>query len=83
MNGELLQDGNTKDMLFDVWQQIETLSIVCTLEPGDLIATGTPAGIGITRKPMVLLKPGDTVPHRDRRHRRDREPGGRRTRLRP
>src|SRR4029450_2966671 len=41
VNGELLQDGNTKDMLFDVWQQIETLSIACTLEPGDLIATGT------------------------------------------
>ena len=60
VNGRLLQDGNTKDMLFDVWQQIETLSIACTLEPGDLIATGTPAGIGITRKPMVLLTPGDT-----------------------
>jgi 2-keto-4-pentenoate hydratase/2-oxohepta-3-ene-1,7-dioic acid hydratase in catechol pathway len=61
VNGELLQDGNTKDMLFDVWQQIETLSIACTLEPGDIIATGTPAGIGITRKPPILLKPGDTV----------------------
>jgi 2-keto-4-pentenoate hydratase/2-oxohepta-3-ene-1,7-dioic acid hydratase in catechol pathway len=61
VNGELLQDGNTKDMLFDIWQQIETLSIACTLEPGDIIATGTPAGIGITRKPPILLKPGDTV----------------------
>ena len=44
-----------------MWQQIETLSIACTLEPGDIISTGTPAGIGITRKPPMLLKPGDTV----------------------
>jgi 2-keto-4-pentenoate hydratase/2-oxohepta-3-ene-1,7-dioic acid hydratase in catechol pathway len=61
VNGQLLQDGNTKEMLFDIWQQIETLSIACTLEPGDIIATGTPAGIGITRKPPILLTPGDTV----------------------
>ena len=61
VNEQLLQDGNTKEMLFDIWQQIETLSIACTLEPGDIIATGTPAGIGITRKPPILLTPGDTV----------------------
>jgi 2-keto-4-pentenoate hydratase/2-oxohepta-3-ene-1,7-dioic acid hydratase in catechol pathway len=42
VNDQLLQDGNTKEMLFDIWQQIETLSIACTLEPGDIIATGPP-----------------------------------------
>ena len=61
VNEQLLQDGNTKEMLFDIWQQIETLSTAFTLEPGDIIATGTPAGIGIMRKPPILLKPGDTV----------------------
>jgi 2-keto-4-pentenoate hydratase/2-oxohepta-3-ene-1,7-dioic acid hydratase in catechol pathway len=61
VNGELLQDANTKEMLFNCWEQIETLSTACTLEPGDVIATGTPAGIGFTRQPPVLLKPGDTV----------------------
>ncbi len=61
VNGELLQDGSTKDMIFDVATQIETLSTAMTLEPGDVISTGTPAGVGIVRKPPVLLRPGDTV----------------------
>jgi 2-keto-4-pentenoate hydratase/2-oxohepta-3-ene-1,7-dioic acid hydratase in catechol pathway len=61
VNGEVLQDGNTKDMLFDIATQIETLSTAMTLEPGDVISTGTPAGVGIVRNPMVLLKPGDVV----------------------
>lgn len=61
VNGEVLQDGNTKDMLFDIATQIETLSTAMTLEPGDVISTGTPAGVGIARNPMVLLRPGDTV----------------------
>jgi 2-keto-4-pentenoate hydratase/2-oxohepta-3-ene-1,7-dioic acid hydratase in catechol pathway len=61
VNGEVLQDGNTKDMIFDVAAQIETLSTAMTLEPGDVISTGTPAGVGIVRTPPVLLKPGDVV----------------------
>jgi 2-keto-4-pentenoate hydratase/2-oxohepta-3-ene-1,7-dioic acid hydratase in catechol pathway len=61
VNGEVLQDGNTKDMLFDIATQIETLSTAMTLEPGDVISTGTPAGVGIMRKPPVLLRPGDVV----------------------
>lgn len=48
-------------MVFDCWQQIETLSTAFTLEPGDIIATGTPAGVGFTRQPPVILKPGDVV----------------------
>jgi 2-keto-4-pentenoate hydratase/2-oxohepta-3-ene-1,7-dioic acid hydratase in catechol pathway len=61
VNGEVLQDGNTKDMIFDIATQIETLTTAMTLEPGDVISTGTPAGIGIVRKPPILLKPGDVV----------------------
>lgn len=61
VNGELLQDGNTKEMIFDIATQIETLSTAMTLEPGDVISTGTPAGVGIARRPMVLLRPGDVV----------------------
>jgi 2-keto-4-pentenoate hydratase/2-oxohepta-3-ene-1,7-dioic acid hydratase in catechol pathway len=61
VNGQLLQDGNTKDMIFDIATQIETLSTAMTLEPGDVISTGTPAGVGIVRQPPVLLRPGDTV----------------------
>jgi 2-keto-4-pentenoate hydratase/2-oxohepta-3-ene-1,7-dioic acid hydratase in catechol pathway len=61
VNGDLLQDASTKEMTFDCAQQIATLSTAFTLEPGDLIATGTPAGVGIVRKPPVFLQPGDTV----------------------
>lgn len=61
VNGNLLQDASTKEMIFDCAQQIETLSTAFTLEPGDLIATGTPAGVGIVRKPPVFLQPGDSV----------------------
>lgn len=61
VNGELVQDGSTKDMVFDVAQQIEHLSTAFTLEPGDVISTGTPAGVGIARKPPLFLKAGDVV----------------------
>ncbi len=61
VNEQLLQDASTKEMIFDCAQQIETLSTAFTLEPGDLIATGTPAGVGIVRKPPVFLQPGDSV----------------------
>jgi 2-keto-4-pentenoate hydratase/2-oxohepta-3-ene-1,7-dioic acid hydratase in catechol pathway len=61
VNGELLQNGSTRDMIFDCAQQIEHLSTAFTLEPGDIVSTGTPAGVGIVRRPPVLLKPGDVV----------------------
>ena len=61
VNGVLLQDGSTKDMVYDCAQQIEHLSTAFTLEPGDIISTGTPAGVGIVRQPPVLLKAGDVV----------------------
>lgn len=59
VNGAVMQDGNTSDMIFDVPTLIEILSEVMTLEPGDVIATGTPAGVGYARKPPRFLKPGD------------------------
>jgi len=61
VNGALMQNGNTKNFIFDVRYIIEYLSNIMTLEPGDLIATGTPAGVGFTRKPPAPLQPGDTV----------------------
>ena len=61
VNGELLQDASTKEMVWSIAEQIEVLSTVCTLEPGTILATGTPAGVGIARTPPILLKPGDVV----------------------
>jgi 2-keto-4-pentenoate hydratase/2-oxohepta-3-ene-1,7-dioic acid hydratase in catechol pathway len=61
VNGEQRQDGTTADMIYDCFDQVVTLSTVFTLEPGDLVSTGTPAGVGIARKPMAMLAPGDTV----------------------
>lgn len=61
VNDRLLQDGNTSQMITDCWEQIELLSTVCTLEVGDVIATGTPAGVGVARDPQVWLRDGDVV----------------------
>ena len=61
LNGELLQEGNTSAMVFDIPFVISLLSSTITLLPGDIISTGTPAGVGSARKPPVLLKPGDVV----------------------
>ena len=61
VNGELRQDGPTENMIFDIPTLIETISGTMTLEPGDLIATGTPVGVGIGFKPPKYLKAGDTV----------------------
>lgn len=61
VNGELRQDANTRDLIFDVPSLIETLSRGLTLLPGDIIATGTPAGVGIGFDPPRYLQPGDTV----------------------
>ncbi len=61
VNGEKRQNSNTKNLVFNIWQQIEHLSVGITLEPGDLIFTGTPGGIGAAMDPRVFLKPGDVV----------------------
>jgi 2-keto-4-pentenoate hydratase/2-oxohepta-3-ene-1,7-dioic acid hydratase in catechol pathway len=61
VNGELRQESNTSYMLANVWQQIAYLSTAFTLEPGDLIATGTPEGVGIGRIPPCFLQRGDVV----------------------
>ena len=61
VNGEALQDSSTAQMIFSVAEIIAYVTRVITLEPGDLIATGTPAGVGVFRDPKVLLKDGDEV----------------------
>jgi 2-keto-4-pentenoate hydratase/2-oxohepta-3-ene-1,7-dioic acid hydratase in catechol pathway len=61
VNGELRQNANTHDLIFDIPTLIETISAGITLMPGDIIATGTPEGVGIGRKPPVPLRRGDLV----------------------
>jgi 2-keto-4-pentenoate hydratase/2-oxohepta-3-ene-1,7-dioic acid hydratase in catechol pathway len=61
VNGELRQDSNTKELIFDCFALIEHFSTAFTLEPGDIVATGTPAGVGIGMKPPRLLQAGDVV----------------------
>jgi 2,4-didehydro-3-deoxy-L-rhamnonate hydrolase len=61
VDDEIMQDGNTRDMIFDVCTIIEDISEDITLIPGDIISTGTPAGVGIFRDPPVVLKPGNVV----------------------
>jgi 2-keto-4-pentenoate hydratase/2-oxohepta-3-ene-1,7-dioic acid hydratase in catechol pathway len=59
VNGELRQNSNTSNLVFNIWDQIEHLSKAMTLEAGDLIFTGTPGGVGAGFKPMKFLQPGD------------------------
>lgn len=61
LNDQLVQDGSTRDMIFDIPTQIATLSTAFTLEPGDIISTGTPAGVGIVRQPPLWMKAGDVI----------------------
>ena len=61
VNGEVMQDSNTSEMVFGVAELISFVSQTLTLEPGDLIATGTPAGVGFVREPPVFLSRGDEV----------------------
>jgi len=61
ISGETLQNSNTRELIFKVPDLIEFLSSVFTLEPGDIISTGTPSGVGFVRKPPRLLKAGDQV----------------------
>lgn len=59
LNGTVVQDASTDDMVFDVATLVATISEAITLEPGDLIVTGTPSGVGLARKPPLFMKPGD------------------------
>lgn len=61
VNGRIAQDSDTSNMIFGVPQLIEHITEAVTLEPGDIVATGTPAGVGVFRKPPQFLKPGDVV----------------------
>ena len=61
LNGETMQDASTSEMIFGCSEQIATLSTAFTLEPGDLVSTGTPAGVGFARQPPVFLRAGDSV----------------------
>jgi acylpyruvate hydrolase len=61
LNGKVLQDGNTDDLIFDVPTLIAFASNALTLDPGDLILTGTPSGVGYARDPKIALQPGDVV----------------------
>ena len=61
LNGEVMQDSSTAEMIFSVAEVISFASQTMTLEPGDLIATGTPAGVGFMREPPVFLRDGDEV----------------------
>jgi 2-keto-4-pentenoate hydratase/2-oxohepta-3-ene-1,7-dioic acid hydratase in catechol pathway len=61
VNGDLRQDASTDDLIFSCWEQIEYLSTVFTLEPGDIISTGTPAGVGMGFDPPRWLADGDVV----------------------
>jgi acylpyruvate hydrolase len=61
LNGETLQDGDTRELIFDVPQLVAHASSVFTLEPGDLILSGTPAGVGVYREPPLSMQDGDQV----------------------
>ncbi len=61
VNGELRQQASTGEMIYDIWAQIEHLSTVMTLEPGDILATGTPSGIGAAMKPPAFVCAGDVM----------------------
>lgn len=61
VNGEVMQEVNTGEMVYDIYDQIAYLSTVMTLEPGDLIATGTPSGVGVARTPPLFMKVGDVM----------------------
>ncbi|WP_374944120.1 fumarylacetoacetate hydrolase family protein [Sphingomonas sp.] len=76
VNGEPRQDGNTGELVYDVWDQIAYMSTALTLDPGDLLATGTPDGVGVAMIPPHFCA-RRCRPLRGRGHRRDREHGTR------
>ena len=75
VNNELRQDGNTRSMIFNPREIVDFIAEACTLEPGAIVLTGTPSGVGEAFDPPRYLQPGDTVRVRDRSARRDRALG--------
>jgi acylpyruvate hydrolase len=61
LNGNIMQDANTNDFLWNVTEALCIIAECMTLEPGDVIITGTPAGVGYARTPPVFMKAGDTI----------------------
>jgi 2-keto-4-pentenoate hydratase/2-oxohepta-3-ene-1,7-dioic acid hydratase in catechol pathway len=61
LNGEIRQEVSTGEMIYNIWDQIAYLSTVMTLEPGDVLATGTPSGVGVAMKPPSFVKVGDVM----------------------
>jgi 2-keto-4-pentenoate hydratase/2-oxohepta-3-ene-1,7-dioic acid hydratase in catechol pathway len=61
LNGQIMQDANTKNFLWGIVETLVLITECMTLEPGDVIITGTPAGVGYARKPPVFMKQGDTI----------------------
>lgn len=61
VDGVRYQNGNTGNMIFNVYELVSYISQLCTLHPGDIISTGTPAGVGLGQKPPVYLRPGQTM----------------------
>ncbi|MFM7930555.1 MAG: fumarylacetoacetate hydrolase family protein, partial [Pirellula sp.] len=61
LNGQLMQDSSTRELIFSPAMLLSYISQVLTIEPGDLLFTGTPAGVGVARNPQVFLKPGDRI----------------------
>ena len=61
LNGQIMQDANTKNFLWGIVETLVLITECMTLEPGDVVITGTPAGVGYARKPPVFMKPGDTI----------------------
>jgi 2,4-didehydro-3-deoxy-L-rhamnonate hydrolase len=61
VNGTVMQDGNTRDMIFELGEVLALVSRTMTLNPGDVIVTGTPEGVGYARNPPILLNAGDEV----------------------
>ncbi len=61
LNGQIMQDSSTRQLIFSIPKLVAYISNVCTLEPGDVIFTGTPPGVGMARKPPVFLQSGDVI----------------------
>jgi 2-keto-4-pentenoate hydratase/2-oxohepta-3-ene-1,7-dioic acid hydratase in catechol pathway len=61
LNGQTMQSSSTRQLIFSIPKLLSYISGVCTLEPGDVLFTGTPPGVGMARKPPVFLQPGDVV----------------------
>lgn len=61
VNGEIKQEASTSELIYNIWEQIAYLSTVMTLEPGDILATGTPSGVGVALKPPQFRKVGDVM----------------------